>query len=112
MINTALIPPVFGIFGLIVAFIIFGLVKRYDEGPENIRKIGDAIHEGAMVFMRREYTMLAGFAAVLLVLLFFSLGADTAIAFLVGALASACIRRPRRTPGQPPRRTTRERGRP
>jgi K(+)-stimulated pyrophosphate-energized sodium pump len=89
MINTALIPPVFGVVGLIVAFIIFGLVKRYDEGPENIRKIGDAIHQGAMVFMRREYTMLAGFAAVLLVILFFSLGLDTAIAFLVGAVASA-----------------------
>jgi K(+)-stimulated pyrophosphate-energized sodium pump len=89
MIDTVLIPPIFGIVGLVVAFIIFGLVKRYDEGPENVRKIGAAIHEGAMVFMRREYTMLAGFAAVLMVLLYFSLGLNTAIAFLVGALASA-----------------------
>ncbi|MDH3641009.1 MAG: sodium-translocating pyrophosphatase [Gammaproteobacteria bacterium] len=89
MIETALIPPVFGIVGLIVAFIVFGLVKRYDEGPDNIRKIGDAIHQGAMVFMRREYTMLAGFAAVLLILLYIALGFDTALAFLVGALASA-----------------------
>ena len=89
MIDTLLIPPVFGIVGLIVAFIIFGLVKRYDAGPENIRKIGDAIHTGAMVFMRREYSMLAMFAGVLLVILYLSLGGYTALAFVAGALSSA-----------------------
>ncbi len=89
MTETTWIPPVFGIVGLIVAFIIFGLVKRYDEGDEKIKKIADAIHTGAMVFMRREYTMLAMFAGVLLVMLYFALGIDTAIAFLVGALAIA-----------------------
>ena len=89
MIDSALIPPAFGIVGLIVAFIIFGLVKRYDEGADNIKKIADAIHEGAMVFMRREYTMLALFAGALLIILYFALGTDTAIAFLVGALSSA-----------------------
>ena len=89
MIETTLIPPLFGIGGLIVAFIIFVLVKRYDEGDDKIKKIGDAIHQGAMVFMRREYTMLAMFAGVLLVVLYFALGVQTAISFLVGALASA-----------------------
>ena len=89
MIDTALIPPAFGVIGLIVAFIVYGLVKRYDEGADNIKKIADAIHEGAMVFMRREYTMLALFAGVLLIILYFALGTDTAIAFIVGALASA-----------------------
>ena len=42
-----------------------------------------------MVFMRREYKMLAIFAGVLLVVLLFSLGVGTAFAFLVGALCSA-----------------------
>ena len=89
MIDSALIPPAFGIVGLVVAFIIFGLVKRYDEGADNIREIADEIHQGAMVFMRREYTMLAIFAGVLLIGLYFALGADTALAFFVGAAASA-----------------------
>ena len=88
MIDTSLIPPVFGIVGLIVAFIIFGLVMRYDEGSEKIKKIGDAIHSGAMVFMRREYSMLALFGGVLLVIVYLALGASTAIAYIVGALAS------------------------
>ena len=89
MIDSALIPPAFGIVGLVVAFIIFALVKRYDEGADNIREIADEIHHGAMVFMRREYTMLAIFAGVLLIGLYFALGADTALAFFVGAAASA-----------------------
>ena len=89
MIETTLIPPLFGIAGLVVAFIIFRLVKRYDEGEDNVKKIAAAIHQGAMVFMRREYTMLAMFAGVLLVVLYFALGIETAISFLVGALSSA-----------------------
>jgi len=89
MIDTALIPPVFGIIGMIVAFIIFGLVMRYDAGTDKVKKIGDAIHSGAMVFMRREYSMLAMFSAVLVVVLYLSLGTETTIAFIIGALASA-----------------------
>ena len=83
MFDLSLIPPLFGIVGLVVAFIIFGLVLRYDEGSEKIKKIADAIHSGAMVFMRREYTMLAVFSAVLLAIIYFSpLGWMTAVAFL------------------------------
>jgi len=88
MIDTSLIPPIFGILGLIVAFIIFGLVMRYDEGDEKIKKIADAIHTGAMVFMRREYSMLALFGGILLVILYLALGTNTAIAYIVGALSS------------------------
>jgi len=89
MMDLNLIPPLFGVIGLVVAMVIYGLVKTYDPGEDKVRKIGDQIHLGAMVFMRREYTMLAGFSAVLVVLLYLSLGIETAIAFLVGALASA-----------------------
>ena len=90
MIDINLLPPIFGVIGLIAAFVIYGIVKRYDEGDENIAKIADLIHEGAMVFMRREYTMLAVFAGVLLIATYFALGTQTAIAFLLGALSSAC----------------------
>lgn len=84
-----LIPPVFGIIGLLVAYWIYRLVMQYETGSEKVTKIAAAIHEGAMVFMRREYKMLGAFAAVLLVFLLFALGVKTALAFLVGAVASA-----------------------
>ena len=90
MTEPTLIPPALGVVGLIAAFIIYALVKRYDEGDDAIKKIADAIHSGAMVFMRREYSMLALFAAMLLALLFFSgLGVETVWAFVAGALSSA-----------------------
>ena len=89
MIDITLIPPLFGIIGLLVAWGIYGLVTRYSPGDAKVQKIADAIHLGAMVFMRREYTMLAAFALVLLVFLYFALGIETSIAFVVGALSSA-----------------------
>ncbi len=85
------VPPLFGVVGLICAFVIYGVVKKYPAGDAKIKKIGDAIHLGAMVFMHREYRTLAIFAAVLLVILFFTpgLGPQTALAFVAGAVSSA-----------------------
>ena len=83
------IPLVLGLIGLGVAFYIYKLVLQYSEGEDKIKKIADQIHLGAMVFMRSEYQILVAFALVLFVLLFYFLGWKTAIAFAVGALASA-----------------------
>lgn len=87
--NTALLPPVLGVIGLVIAFIIYAMVKKHPGGEGKVVEIGDAIHLGAMVFMKREYSMLLIFAVVLIVLLFFSLGWQTALAFVVGAFSSA-----------------------
>ena len=91
MLEQTIIPPAFGLIGLACAFIVYALVKRYAEGDENVRHIADQIHMGAMVFMRREYLMLALFAGVLIIILFASpgLGTSTAVAFIAGALSSA-----------------------
>ncbi|TVO79003.1 sodium-translocating pyrophosphatase [Sedimenticola selenatireducens] len=86
---STLIPPLFGVIGLFVAFKIYQLVMQYETGNEKVTKIAEAIHEGAMVFMRREYKMMGAFAAVLVILLLFLLGVKTAFAFVVGACASA-----------------------
>ncbi len=90
MTYLSLLPPIFGVLGLAAAYVVYGLVMRYTEGTDAVKKIGDAIHTGAMVFMRREYTMLGIFAAVLLVLILISpLGIGTAGAFIAGAVSSA-----------------------
>ena len=87
--SNLILPPLFGIFGLAVAFILYLLVMRYDEGTDKVKKIGDQIHLGAMVFMRREYTYLAMFVAVLIVLSYLFLGLNTALAVTAGALSSS-----------------------
>jgi K(+)-stimulated pyrophosphate-energized sodium pump len=82
--------PALGIVGLIVALIIYGVIKRTPAGEGAVTEIAEEIHLGAMVFMRREYTQLSLFAGAILIAIFFSpLGLNTAIAFLVGALTSA-----------------------
>lgn len=89
MIELFYIPPVLGILGLCFAFIIYFLIKRYPVSNPEISKIADMIHLGAMVFMHREYKMLLMFAVVVGVALYFSLGQDTTIAFVSGAVCSA-----------------------
>ena len=86
---STVIPPLLGVLGLAAAWYIYQLILRYSEGPEKIAHIGREIHVGAMVFMTREYKMLAMFAAVLLVVLWVLLGTGTAVSFLVGAASSA-----------------------
>jgi K(+)-stimulated pyrophosphate-energized sodium pump len=84
------LPPIMGVLGLVCALIIYFLMTRYDAGSEKIRNIADKIHEGAMVFLHREYLMLALFAGPLFLLILISpLGWNTALAFAVGALSSA-----------------------
>ena len=86
---NALIPVLFGIIGLVVAYFVFQKVKSYPEGSAEVKDIGDQIHLGAMVFMRTEYKILGWFSLVLIILLWASLGFATTFAFIVGALASA-----------------------
>ena len=83
-----LLPPIFGAFGLVAAAITYAQVKKYPEGEGKVVDIGNQIHLGAMVFMKREYQMLTIFSAVLIVLLWRFLGWETAFCFLLGALAS------------------------
>ena len=83
-----LLPPIIGILGLVAAKYIYDMVKKYPEGEGKVVEIGNQIHLGAMVFMKREYQMLSIFALVLVVLLYKFLGWGTAFSFLLGALAS------------------------
>lgn len=82
-------PMALGVIGLIVAFMIYRMVLQYPAGEGMVVEIADKIHRGAMVFMRREYTYLLVFVAVVAVLIFFSnLGGKTTLAFLIGAVCS------------------------
>jgi K(+)-stimulated pyrophosphate-energized sodium pump len=90
MVKYFAVPPMLGLAGLAVAFIIYHIMSRHNHGDGKVKKIGDQIHLGAMVFLAREYKMLGLFALVLLVAIFVSpLGANTAIAFLSGGVSSA-----------------------
>ena len=85
-----MLPPILGVVGLVIAFVIYTVMSRADAGEDKVRGIAEQIHLGAMVFMHREYKMLLAFAAVLVVgILVSPLGTNTAIAFVAGAVSSA-----------------------
>ncbi len=84
------IPPVLGVVGLVVAFVIYLLIIKHSGGEGKTAKIAADIHNGAMVFMRREYSILFGFLVVLTILLYIGFESwHTSAAFVVGALSSA-----------------------
>lgn len=84
------LPVTLGVVGLIIAFLIYQLILRYPQGSSKVVEISDAIHSGAMAFMRREYSILFVFALLVAIAIWISdLGQNTAIAFIVGALCSS-----------------------
>lgn len=91
--NYVYLAVVFGIFGLIIAWKLFEGVDDEPAGNEKMTEIADAIHEGAMVFLSREYKILGYFIAgiFLLLLILISMqkglwiGFWTAISYAVGA---------------------------
>tara|TARA_B110000495_G_scaffold56572_1_gene47834 strand:- start:2215 stop:4266 length:2052 start_codon:yes stop_codon:yes gene_type:complete len=87
--NTPLLPPLLGLFGMIAAFIVYRLVMKYPDGEDKVKKIGDQIHSGALAFMKTEYKYLLVFISVLVVLAYLFLDAETAIAVVVGAACSS-----------------------
>ena len=77
-----------GIFGLAIAGGIYGYVTRQDQGNEVMVDLGEQIHDGAMAFLRREYTVLAGFVVLVAGLLGIAIGWNSAGAYVFGALSS------------------------
>ena len=87
--DANLVPPALGISGLLIVVVIYQWIKKQPGGSGAVQKIGQQIHIGSIVFMKREYKMLSIFALVLLVLLYIFLGPASALCFIVGAVASA-----------------------
>jgi K(+)-stimulated pyrophosphate-energized sodium pump len=80
--------PLVGLLGLGGALALYLYVSRQSTGTSLMVEIADRIHEGSMAFLRREYSVLAVFVAVVAGLLFWAIGMHTSVAYLTGALSS------------------------
>ncbi|MDD2400924.1 MAG: sodium-translocating pyrophosphatase [Clostridia bacterium] len=89
--------PLAGVAALLFAFYLSNRVNKVEPGNQTMQDIAQAIHEGAMAFLFREYKTLSVFVAVVAVLIFgagmLTKGADsmqpeTAFAFIIGAICS------------------------
>ncbi len=86
-------------YGIIVALacagaaVLYGIVtSRWllakSPGNEEMQEISAAVQEGAQAYLRTQYTIIAGVAVVLVVLLALALNVTTAIGFAIGGLFS------------------------
>jgi K(+)-stimulated pyrophosphate-energized sodium pump len=91
--NYVYLAAIFGLFGLIIAWKLFEGVDDESAGNEKMTEIAEAIHEGAMVFLSREYKILGYFIGGIFLLLLFLIsmqkgiwiGFWTAVSYAVGA---------------------------
>lgn len=58
-----------GIISLIVAFLFLGSVLKEDMGTPRMKELSDAIFEGAMAFLNRQYKSLAPIVALIFIVL-------------------------------------------
>lgn len=77
------------------ALVKFFSISKKDDGTEATREIAKLIHEGAMTFLRKEYSILAVFIALVSGVLFFidrnpaQFRGEMAVCFIMGAIFSA-----------------------
>jgi K(+)-stimulated pyrophosphate-energized sodium pump len=95
--NTTWLAVVIGLVAVAYGIGLIVYLLRKPAGDERMRAIAAAIQEGAQAYLRRQYTIIAGVALVLFVLIGLLgqtvdstlLGWPAAIGFLIGAVASA-----------------------
>ena len=79
---------VIGLVGLAATMASFFAVKRMPDGNPMMQGLAEQIQLGAMAFLKREYIVLLPFLAVVAVLLGVAVGPKTAIAYVLGGIAS------------------------
>lgn len=83
------IAPVAGLVALAFAAYLMASVLRESPGNQKMQDISQAIFEGAMAFLNRQYKTLIPFTIVIFFILFYIDGYKLAVSFLVGAVSSA-----------------------
>ena len=86
---TLFIAPITAVSALVYGLVLSKNVLSQEEGDESLKKIGRAIRDGAMTYLRKQFSVVFPLMLLLALLIFFILGKGIAATFLLGAVFSA-----------------------
>lgn len=83
------IVPATGVVGLLAAILVHRVVRNQPAGEGRVAEIADAIRQGAIVYLQRQYTVLTIVVATVFVAMLLLMTWQIACAFVLGAGCSA-----------------------
>jgi K(+)-stimulated pyrophosphate-energized sodium pump len=85
------VAPITSIIALAYGAYLTKQVLKEPEGPEKLQQIGKAVRDGAMSYLKKQFSVVFPVMAVLAVIIALALGKGIAVTFLMGAIFSAVI---------------------
>lgn len=86
--DVTIFAPLLGAGGLLMAFFIYLHISKLPEGNSRMKEIASLIHDGAMIYLKRQYTILAIFIVIVSSTLAYFINVYTAIAYISGGISS------------------------
>jgi len=83
-----LVSLIIGAVGILATWMTYAGIKKQPAGNDVMRDLAGQIHAGALAFLRREYTVLLPFLAIVAILLGLAISMKTGVAYVAGGLCS------------------------
>ena len=63
------LSPALGVVGLVIAYLIYLHIVKQPVGTEKMKEIANMIHDGSMVYLKRQYSIIVVFIVVVTIAL-------------------------------------------
>lgn len=86
--DIMLLAPIIGILGVLYSLVLLWLIVRENPGSAKMQEISKLIYEGAMAYLKRQYTSIAIFMGVVFIAISYFVNIYTAAAYVCGGIFS------------------------